>query len=217
MAEPILSEISIWGCNFTPRDWASCQGQLMAIPENTALYALIGTFYGGDGRNTMGIPDLRGRAPVGIGSGPGLSTRYIGQWGGWEQAYLSNYHLPYHTHDASAQTTSTATLSNSPTCTANVKCNSGSSGTTEPSGKVWGSFGGRENLYADGAGGVDDKMHAGAVNVTVDIGTVNAAIDTTFDSVAIGNAGSGEYHENMPPFQVMPYCIALQGEFPSRN
>ncbi|MFT5654718.1 MAG: microcystin-dependent protein [Arenicella sp.] len=79
--DPILASKDLFGGNFAPRGWALCQGQLLSISQNTALFSLLGTTYGGDGRTTFGLPDLRGRVAVGVGSGPGLSTR------GWGQRY----------------------------------------------------------------------------------------------------------------------------------
>lgn len=79
MSEPFVAEVRIMGCNFAPRGWANCDGQLLSISQNTALFSLIGTTYGGDGRTTMGLPDLRGRSPMHPGSGPGLPARRLGQ------------------------------------------------------------------------------------------------------------------------------------------
>jgi microcystin-dependent protein len=83
-AEPLLGEIQIHGFNYPPRGWAFCNGQLLAIVSNAALFALLGTTYGGDGRNTFALPDLRGRAPIHFGDGPGLTPRSMGAKGGVE-------------------------------------------------------------------------------------------------------------------------------------
>jgi microcystin-dependent protein len=98
--EPFLGMISIFGFNFAPRGWAFCQGQLLPIAQNTALFALLGTIYGGDGRTTFALPDLRGRVPIGMGTGPGLSLRQIGQRLGTETNTLTTSNLPSHTHTA---------------------------------------------------------------------------------------------------------------------
>lgn len=84
-AEPFLGEISIFAGNFAPRGWALCDGQLLPISQNTALFSLLGTTYGGDGRTTFGLPDLRGRVPMHAGYGPGLTPRTLGQRGGVEE------------------------------------------------------------------------------------------------------------------------------------
>jgi microcystin-dependent protein len=102
MADPFIGEIKIFAGNFAPRGWAMCDGQLMAISQNTALFSLLGTTYGGDGRTTFGLPDLRGRIPVHAGRGPGLSDRMIGQRGGSENETLTTAQLPAHTHTARA-------------------------------------------------------------------------------------------------------------------
>ena len=83
-ADPFLGEIMMVGFNFAPRGWATCDGQLLPIAQNSALFSLLGTTYGGDGRTTFGLPDLRGRVPVHPGSGPGLTPRTLGQRGGVE-------------------------------------------------------------------------------------------------------------------------------------
>ena len=85
MSEPFLAQIMTFGGNFAPRGWAMCDGQLLPISQNTALFSLLGTTYGGDGRTTFGLPDLRGRVPVHPGTGPGLSPRRLGEKGGEEK------------------------------------------------------------------------------------------------------------------------------------
>ena len=98
MAEPFIGEIRMFGGNFAPRNWAFCDGQLLAVSQHDALFSLLGTTYGGDGRTTFGLPDLRGRVPVHVGSGPGLSPRSWGQKSGIENVALSTSHLPAHNH-----------------------------------------------------------------------------------------------------------------------
>jgi microcystin-dependent protein len=90
--------------NFAPRGWAFCDGQLLAVSQNDALFSLLGTIYGGDGRSTFGLPDLRGRLPIHAGSGPGLSPRRLGSKGGAEKVTLTVNQLPSHTHDYKAST-----------------------------------------------------------------------------------------------------------------
>ncbi len=84
MADPFLAEIKMFGGNFAPRGWAFCDGQLLPINQNEAVFSLLGTTYGGDGRTTFGLPDMRGRTPVHPGSGPGLTHRTLGEKGGEE-------------------------------------------------------------------------------------------------------------------------------------
>lgn len=111
MSEPFYGEIRMFGGNFAPRGWAKCDGQLLAISQNDALFSLLGTFYGGDGRTTFGLPDLRGRIPIHNGSGPGLSTRRLGEKGGVEQVVLTPAELPPHGHDLQASKQSATSAS----------------------------------------------------------------------------------------------------------
>jgi microcystin-dependent protein len=104
MSEPFIGEIRMFAGNFAPRSWAFCDGQLLAISQNDALFSLLGTIYGGDGRTTFGLPDLRGRIPVHMGQGPGLSERRLGSKGGAEKVTLTVNQLPSHTHPLQAST-----------------------------------------------------------------------------------------------------------------
>ena len=96
--DPFIGEIKMFAGTFAPRSWALCDGQLLSISQNDALFSLLGTIYGGDGRTTFGLPDLRGRLPVHAGSGPGLTQRNIGQKGGAENVTVTVDQLPAHTH-----------------------------------------------------------------------------------------------------------------------
>lgn len=98
MSEPFTGEIRMFAGNFAPRGWALCDGQLLAISQNDALFSLFGTIYGGDGRTTFGLPDLRGRVPIHTGNGPGLSDRRLGAKGGSENVTLTTNQLPAHDH-----------------------------------------------------------------------------------------------------------------------
>ncbi|WP_144394701.1 phage tail protein [Pleionea sediminis] len=98
MSEPFIAEIRMWACNFAPRSWAFCNGQLLPISENTALFSLIGTIYGGDGRSTMGLPNLSDRTPMNPGDGPGLTSRRLGEIGGEKEVTLTESQIPQHDH-----------------------------------------------------------------------------------------------------------------------
>ncbi len=98
MSEPFIAEIRIFAGNFAPRGWAFCNGQLLPIAQNTALFSLIGTTYGGDGRTTTALPDLQGRAPMHPGTGPGLTNKRLGQTGGVDTVTLSEAQMPGHNH-----------------------------------------------------------------------------------------------------------------------
>ncbi|MBL4663257.1 MAG: phage tail protein [Flavobacteriaceae bacterium] len=102
--EGVLAVIWMFGGNFAPRNWAFCNGQLLAISQNSALFSLLGTTYGGDGRTTFGLPEMRGRVPMHSGSGPGLTPRTIGQRSGQEQVTLNQTQIPSHTHPATTTT-----------------------------------------------------------------------------------------------------------------
>ena len=103
MAEPHLGQIQAFGFNFAPRGWAQCNGQLLSIASNSALFSLLGTIYGGDGRTTFGLPDLRGRTALHLGQGPGLSNKQIGSRAGSETHMLTTAQLPTHNHTISAK------------------------------------------------------------------------------------------------------------------
>ena len=103
MADPFVAEIRIFPFNFPPKGWAWCDGQLMPISQNTALFSLLGTTYGGDGKSTFALPDLQGRAPMHPGQGPGLSLHDLGETGGSETVTLLESEIPAHSHAAMAQ------------------------------------------------------------------------------------------------------------------
>lgn len=105
MTDPFLAEIRLFAGAFAPTGWALCNGQLMAIAQNTALFSLLGTTYGGDGRTTFGLPNLQGAAPVQQGQGPGLSGRFLGEEGGTPAVTLLEAEIPGHTHTVGAAST----------------------------------------------------------------------------------------------------------------
>jgi microcystin-dependent protein len=98
VSEPFVGEIRMFAGTFAPRAWAFCDGQLLAVSSNDALFSLLGTIYGGDGRTTFGLPDLRGRIPIHAGTGPGLTPRRLGDKSGTETETLAVAHLPPHHH-----------------------------------------------------------------------------------------------------------------------
>lgn len=109
MSEPFLGEIQMVGFNFAPRGWAFCHGSILSIAQNDALFALLGTTYGGDGQSTFALPDLRGRIPLNQGQGAGLSNRVIGEIGGTESVTLTQQQMPSHTHQVMAGATGART------------------------------------------------------------------------------------------------------------
>lgn len=102
MSDPFVAEIRIFAGNFAPTGWATCDGQLMPISQNTALFSLLGTFYGGDGKSTFALPNLAGSAPIGQGQGPGLSLRSLGEVGGETTVTLLDTEMPVHNHSVLA-------------------------------------------------------------------------------------------------------------------
>jgi microcystin-dependent protein len=102
MADPFVAEIRIFPFNFAPKGWAWCGGQLLPLSQNTALFSLLGTTYGGDGKSTFALPDLQGRAPMHPGQGPGLSLHDLGEMGGSKTVTLLQSEIPAHTHTLNA-------------------------------------------------------------------------------------------------------------------
>jgi len=142
MSEPFIGEIRMVGFNFAPRGWALCNGQLLSIASNNALFSLLGTIYGGDGRTTFALPNLQGRVPMHYGSGAGLSPRLIGEAAGQESVSLTEAQLPAHTHKARASS---------------LKGN-----TNSPVGRVWSKDAGVQSAtYTSNA--ADADMAAGAI------------------------------------------------------
>ena len=169
MSEPFLAEIRIVGFNFAPRGFAFCDGQLLPIQQNEALFSLLGTSFGGDGRIEFALPDLRGRVAIHQGDG-----YILGKAGGEERAVLESAHLPAHGHG--------------------LACHDGSGNRTGPEGNVPAAEAtGATAIY--GGGPSDAQMGSGM----------------------IASTGDGQPHENMQPFTVVQFIIALGGLFPTRN
>lgn len=187
--EPLLGDIMIVGFNFCPRGWAEADGQLLPINQNQSLYSLLGTQFGGDGRTTFALPDLRGRTIVGEGS-TSFGTFQIGQKSGSETTTLTNANLPSHTH----------TISGDPT--GRVFGSSNGPSTPDPAGAYLGTFPAGTPIYAS------------TQNTPVPMGDRSVGLGVR---ITIGNTGGGQSQTNMQPFQVLNYCIATQGVFPSRN
>jgi microcystin-dependent protein len=196
--DPFLGEICLFAGNFAPRSWALCDGQLLPISANSALFSILGTTYGGDGRTTFALPDLRGRTPVHPGHGPGLSGYSLGQRGGVETVTLTVNQMPSHTHLTANNTAGDQNILLSTDTAVRQTPDAGdvpaaaetdvSLGTPTPVK----SFGPATNL-------VNGQTLSGNAGLTI-----------------LNNGGS-QWHTNIQPFLAINYIIALQGLFPSRN
>ena len=133
MSEPFLGEIRMVGFDFSPVGWASCNGQLLPISQNTALFSLLGTRFGGNGTSNFGLPDFRGRGPVGMGNGTGLTPIVQGEQSGVEQVTLLQTQIPTHTHSMTVAGASTGP-DNTPSNTNNVL---GASGPGQGNATIW--------------------------------------------------------------------------------
>lgn len=180
MSDQFVAEIRIVGFNFPPKGWAYCNGQLMPISQNTALFSLLGTNYGGDGKSTFALPDMQGSGPIHSGQGPGLSDYSLGQMGGTETVTLLQSEIPAHSHTLNA---------------------SGTAGTTDQIGGA---------VLARGQ--FNNQGTTGSVAMYF-----NGAPDTQLAGTAIGVAGGGLPHNNMQPYLVLNFVIAMQGIFPPRG
>ena len=146
MATPYIGQIAIFAGTFPPRGWAFCDGQLMSIGQNTALFSTIGIIYGGDGRSTFALPDLRGRAPIGAGHGAGLTDRPLGSNGGSQTVTLGADQMPAHTHLA--------------------RCARGGDGNANPADAVWGKARGDAPYTAGHNPAADGQLIAGSLAST---------------------------------------------------
>lgn len=189
-----ISEIRYFGPVWSPRNWFSCSGQLLSIAQFTAFFSLIGTLYGGDGRTSFGVPDLRGRVAVGSGAGPGLTPRVNGQAGGIEGVTLTTLEMPSHNHGASTSISSAgvAVAKNGP-----VDANSPAVGSL-PGAGVSDINGDPINTYA---------------STGADITSAISGVATT----QVGLTGGNLPHQNMQPWLSVLPIICYQGIFPSRN
>ncbi len=201
MAEPFLSEIRVFSFNFAPRGWALCNGQLLPINQNQALFSLLGTTYGGDGRVNFALPNLQGRTPIHTGGGFTL-----GQVGGTAAHTLSQSELPTHSHTLNADAAGAAL-----TPLGNRLGNAGSDVYVPPS------------LVSPLPEAVVDETevalswHEGVSRFYADSGTGGfaAAALVQMNAAAVSSVGGSQAHNNMQPFLTLNFCIALQGIFPS--
>jgi len=200
-----------FGGNFAPRDWAFCDGQLIDISQNQALFAILGTIWGGDGRTNFAVPDMRSRAPIGVGRGPGLTQANQGDHRGSETTTMSLQQLPVHNHPATF--TGTGGGPGSLTATTTVNAFDGGSTDTSAAGKYWAATKSGLSTLASYAASKDVTMAADAV--TTEITGKSGGI--TGGTVTVDNQGSGQPFSIMQPTLGMQYIICLKGIFPTRN
>ncbi|WP_336783603.1 phage tail protein [Paenibacillus illinoisensis] len=165
MSEPYVGEVRLFANNYAPRGWMFCEGQILQINSNPALYSILGSVYGGDGKTTFALPDYRGRVPIHVSANIPLGTAK-----GENSTTLTINQMPEHTHEVSGSSNPASDLS--------------------PSNNVWAAT---DNLY-------DPPATMGSM-----------------DSSAISTTGGSQPHDNMQPYLVVNYAIAIQGIFPSRN
>jgi microcystin-dependent protein len=172
VSEPFVGEIRMFGFNFPPQGWAFCDGQLLPISQNAALFSLLGTTYGGDGVTTFALPDLRSRVPISQGQGDGLSSYAEGQAGGTETVTLAAAQMPAHTHSVNASSSPAAS--------------------ERPAGRVLARSPGHSYIPEPDT-------------------------DTVMNAKMLGDAGNSQPHDNIQPYLVLNFCIALLGIFPARE
>lgn len=175
MSNPFVAEIRIFPFSFAPKGWAFCDGQILPISQNTALFSLLGTTYGGDGKSNFALPNFQGCAPMHPGQGPGLSLHDLGETGGSDTVSLLESEIPSHSHSVQAKSTLPAAVS--------------------PTGGPSFAFG---------------RSNGGSAYVA-------AANLGAMDPNTIAPAGGDQPHNNLMPYLVLKFCIALQGVFPPRT
>jgi microcystin-dependent protein len=216
MDSPFIGQIQAFGFNFAPRGWMTCAGQAISISQNTALFSLLGTTYGGNGQTTFQLPDLQGRVAVGQGNGPGLSAYVIGQKAGSENTQLSIANMPAHTHLA---TFTSGGGGSAPTITASLKASTLAATSNVPG------TGGATTLGApqfSNAARVVQTVPAYVVDAAPTVALTGLSVAITGGSVGSGTVtnaptGNGVPFSNLSPYLCINYSIAIQGLFPSRN
>ncbi len=193
MSEPFLGEIRMFGGNFAPRGWALCNGQLLAIAQNSALFSILGTTYGGNGQTNFGLPDLRGRAPVSAGQGPGLTPYILGQVGGTESVTLVETQMPIHAHQVSVAASIAIP----------VNTTNGASPTPSNASVL--------SQTSDTAAGAVVDIYSPGPGTTTLLPFQATASGTT------GAAGGSQPFGILSPYLCVNFIIAVEGLFPSRN
>ena len=205
--DPFLGEIRWVGFTFAPRGWAECNGQLLSISQNTALFSLLGTTYGGNGLTTFALPDMRGRLPLHQGQGPGLSNRVQGEVGGAESHTLSVAEMPAHDHGGSSHTHTIPSLA------VDVRASSGAATSVDAAGNVLATA----SVTGQGNPKVTRIYSAGAADVSLGAGASTVASETGAATGNTSSSGGGQPHSTMSPFLGVRCIIAIEGIYPSRS
>lgn len=222
MDSPYIGVIVIWPGTFAPYQWSYCNGALLSINNNTALYTILGSQYGGDAKTTFGLPDLRGRTVVGasiMGNGPGLIGNYTqGKPGGTEITTLTLAQLPTHNHSAVVTSSNTGKINLTGITAAGQLQASALPGSTNTPGNGVGP------AMIEPLPGSGDTVSAYAtpdgtttMPVSVKVDASGAQVSGLSVSVTVGNTGLGQPFSNLQPYTPLSYIIALQGLYPPRN
>lgn len=205
-ADPYIGNISSMGFTYNPRGWAFCAGALLPISQNSTLFSLLGTIYGGDGRTTLALPDLRGRGPMGYGRHPGsLYDWRIGQRAGSETHTLTASELTTHSHVATFTPTSAGTLDISLEATTTE----GDSATPTDGCYL-------AKVKEVGAGGAD-YIYSSTPGTKVKLGGLTASGTGGTGTVTVSNSGASNDFSIMQPVLAINFCIAMVGTYPPRN
>jgi microcystin-dependent protein len=209
-AQPYIGEIMWVPYTFAPNGWANCNGQLMSIAQNTALFSLLGTTYGGDGKTTFALPDMRGRSDLHAGQGPGLSNYFLGESGGQENVTLPVSTLPPHNHSS----TTTGHAHATPPLPVTLMASSDPAIGVLPENQVLaaGALG-----LGRGPSNLTYLYHAGPPNVALGPSASAQSGVTGGQAVTTNAAGGTIPHENRQPYLVLRCVIATEGIFPSQN
>lgn len=222
-ADPFIGQLAYVAFSYAPRGWAACDGQLLEISQNQTLYSLLGTKYGGDGRTNFALPDMRGRVPIHMGQGPGLSPYAIGRRGGFEKIALDATFMPTHSHTntASSDSTSTSEMSGSAGGATLNAYNGDGNKATAAGNSLANLFG----VKTSGGGKVpavysDQPPNAPMMtgSVSVDLSGIGVTTTTTTGTtVTIGDAGGQQPFTLIQPYLTVNCIIATDGLYPPRS
>lgn len=209
--DPFIGEISYVGFDFAPVGWLKCDGQTLSVSQNTALFSLLGTTYGGNGQTTFNLPDMRGKVAIHQGQSPGHALYTLGQSSGNENITLTIGNMPAHTHPAAATSTSTSTVAPGATATSTLKAVNGDPNASTPQGNALANGARGANIYSSTAPSV--SMNAASIETTLSGLSVTT---TTATNVIVDVAGGSQPFSVMQPYTVVNCIIATEGVYPSR-